>query len=151
MTYGRKGLSNYSDLAESSPDYSLEDVEAIDKGAELSPPLLLPHLLNFDYTDVTRFDRPIFMFEGRYDLTTPSQVTAAWFKRIHVPRKGFVWFENSAHMIEVEDPAECCTIYSRTRGRWREKVSDDLCTHQGADRQTFAFEQIAVLIENVPA
>jgi len=34
---------------------------------------------------------------------------------------------------------------------WRQKASDDLCTHYGADGQTFAFEQIAVLIENVPA
>jgi proline iminopeptidase len=104
LTYGRKGLAYYSDLAELSPDYSLQDVAAIDKGAELSLPRLLPDLLSFDYTSVTRFDCPIFMFEGRYDLTTPSQVTADWFKRVHAPKKGFVWFENSAHMIEVEEP-----------------------------------------------
>jgi proline iminopeptidase len=104
LTYGREGLSYYSNLAELSPDYSLQDVEAIDKGAALSLPRLLPDLLNFDYTDVTRFNCPIFMFEGRYDLATPSQVTADWFKRVHAPRKGFVWFENSAHMIEVEEP-----------------------------------------------
>lgn len=104
LTYGRKGLNFYSDLAELSPDYSLEDVAAVDKGAELSLPRLLPDLLNFDYSDVTRFDCPIFMFEGRYDLTTPSQVTADWFRRLEAPKKGFVWFENSAHMIEVEEP-----------------------------------------------
>lgn len=104
LTYGRKGLAYYSDLAELSPDYSLEDVAAIDKGADLSLPRLLPDLLNFDFNDVTRFDCAIFMFEGRYDLTTPSQVTADWFKRVHAPKKGFVWFENSAHMIEVEEP-----------------------------------------------
>lgn len=61
-------------------------------------------LLNFDYTDVTRYDCAICMFEGRYDLTTPSQVTTDWFKRVPAPKKGFVWFENSAHMIEVEEP-----------------------------------------------
>lgn len=104
LTYGRQGLSFYSNLAELSPDYSLEDVAAIDKGAALSLPRLLPDLLNFDYTGITRFDCAIFMFEGRYDLTTPSQVTADWFKRLEAPKKGFVWFENSAHMIEVEEP-----------------------------------------------
>jgi len=31
-------------------------------------------------------------------------VTAEWFKRVQAPKKGFVWFENSAHMIEVEEP-----------------------------------------------
>jgi proline iminopeptidase len=104
LTYGRKGLDFYSDLAELSPDYSLQDVAAVDKGSELSLPRLLPDLLNFNFTAVTRYECPIFMFEGRYDLTTPSQVTAEWFKRVQAPKKGFVWFENSAHMIEVEEP-----------------------------------------------
>ena len=104
LTYGRKGLSYYSDLAELSPDYSLAEVAAIDQGAGLSLPKLLPDLMNFNFSGVTRYGCPIFMFEGRHDLTTPSQVTADWFKRVQAPKKGFVWFENSAHMIEVEEP-----------------------------------------------
>lgn len=104
LTYGRDGLDFYSDLAELSPDYSLADVAAVDKGAELSLPRLLPDLLRFDFTAITRYECPIFMFEGRHDLTTPSQVTADWFKRVQAPKKGFVWFEDSAHMIEVEEP-----------------------------------------------
>ena len=47
---------------------------------------------------------PDIHVRGRHDLTTPSQVTADWFKRVQAPKKGFVWFENSAHMIEVEEP-----------------------------------------------
>jgi pimeloyl-ACP methyl ester carboxylesterase len=104
LTYGRNGLDFYSDLAELSPDYSLADVAAVDKGAEFSLPPLLPDLLKFNFTAVTEYTCPIFMFEGRYDLTTPSQVTADWFKRVRAPKKKFVWFENSAHMIEIEEP-----------------------------------------------
>ncbi len=104
LSYGRKNLDFYSDLAELSPDYSLADIAAVDKGAELSLPRLLPDLINFDFANVTRYECPIFMFEGRYDTTTPSQITADWFKRVQAPKKGFVWFENSAHMIEVEEP-----------------------------------------------
>ena len=104
LSYGRKDLDFYSDLAELSPDYSLADVAAVDQGAELSLPRLLPDLINFDFTNVTRYGCPMFMFEGRYDTTTPSQITADWFKRVLAPKKGFVWFENSAHMIEVEEP-----------------------------------------------
>jgi proline iminopeptidase len=104
LTYGRNSLDFYSDLAELSPDYSLAEIAAVDKGAELSLPHLLPDLIKFNFTGVTRYRCPIFMFEGRYDLTTPSQVTADWFKRVQAPKKGFVWFENSAHMIEVEEP-----------------------------------------------
>jgi pimeloyl-ACP methyl ester carboxylesterase len=104
LTYGRNSLDFYSDLALLSPDYSLEDVAAVDKGAELSLPHLLPDLRAFDFTHVVQFKCPIFMFEGRYDSTTPSQITADWFKQVQAPKKGFVWFENSAHMIEVEEP-----------------------------------------------
>jgi pimeloyl-ACP methyl ester carboxylesterase len=104
LTYGRTGLSFYSDLAELSPDYSLADVAAVDQGANLSLPRLLPDLMNFNFSDVIEYRCPIFMFEGRHDLTTPSQVTADWFQRVQAPKKGFVWFENSAHMMEVEEP-----------------------------------------------
>jgi pimeloyl-ACP methyl ester carboxylesterase len=104
LTYGRKGLDYFSDLAELSPDYTAADVAAVDKGEALSFPHLLPDLLTFNFSNVTQFECPIFMFEGRYDSTTPSQITADWFKRVQAPKKGFVWFENSAHMIEVEEP-----------------------------------------------
>jgi proline iminopeptidase len=104
LTYGRKNLDFFSDLAELSPDYTAADVAAVDKGEALSLPRLLPDLLSFDFSHVTRFECPIFMFEGRYDSTTPSQITADWFKRVQAPKKGFVWFENSAHMIEAEEP-----------------------------------------------
>lgn len=104
LTYGRKSLDYFSDLAELSPDYTPADVAAVDKGEALSFPHLLPDLLTFNFTDVTKFDCPMFMFEGRFDSTTPSQITADWFKRVTAPKKGFVWFENSAHMIEVEEP-----------------------------------------------
>jgi pimeloyl-ACP methyl ester carboxylesterase len=104
LTHGRNSLDFYSDLAELSPDYSLAEIAAVDKGAELSLPHLLPDLIKFDFTAITRYGCPIFMFEGRYDLTTPSQVTADWFRRVQAPKKGFVWFENSAHMVEIEEP-----------------------------------------------
>src|ERR1700761_1184761 len=73
LTYGRQGLGYFSDLAELSPDYTPADVAAVDKGEALSFPHLLPDLLTFDFTHVTKFECPIFMFEGRHDSTTPSE------------------------------------------------------------------------------
>jgi proline iminopeptidase len=104
LTYGRKDLDYYSHLARLSPDYSLADIAAIDQGAELSLPRLLPDMMAFDYTQVTDFGCPIFIFAGRHDLTTPSQPAADWLSRVHAPKKGLTWFENSAHMMEVEEP-----------------------------------------------
>jgi pimeloyl-ACP methyl ester carboxylesterase len=104
LTWGRKNLDYYSDLAQFAPEYSEAVVAAIDKGSRLSLGPLLPDLLNFDYSNVLEWRCPIVIFAGRHDFTTPSPVVAAWFARIHAPTKKFVWFENSAHMIMFEEP-----------------------------------------------
>lgn len=104
LTWGRTNLDYYSDLAEFAPEYTDADVAAIDKGSRLSLGPLLPYLANFDYSNVLEWRCPIVIFAGRHDFTTPSSVVADWFARIHAPTKKFIWFENSAHMIMVEEP-----------------------------------------------
>lgn len=104
LVYGRDSLDYYSRLALLSPEYTRDNVAAIDHGAELSLPRLLPELLAFDFSDVTQFDCPILMFAGRHDTTTPPSVTAAWMARVKAPKKALVWFENSSHMMEIEEP-----------------------------------------------
>jgi pimeloyl-ACP methyl ester carboxylesterase len=106
LSFGRPDLDYYYHLARFSPDYSWQDVKNIDKGSELSLGRLLPEMMRFDFTGVTEFKTPIIMFEGRHDLTTPSSVTQAWFKRVKAPATKFVWFENSAHMMAVEEPGK---------------------------------------------
>jgi len=41
---------------------------------------------------------------GRHDETTSSAVVAQWFPHVHAPYKKLVWFENSAHMVQIEEP-----------------------------------------------
>ena len=106
LTYGRADLDFYFHLARFSPDYSWSQVKDIDRGSELSLGRLYPDLMNFDMSKVTSFKTPIIMFEGRHDLTTPSQVTAEWMTRVQAPAKKLVWFENSAHMMAVEEPGK---------------------------------------------
>jgi proline iminopeptidase len=104
LTWGRTNLNYYSNLTEFAPEYSLADIAAINQGAQLSLPPLLPYLLGFDYSGVTEWRCPIIMFAGRHDFTTPSVVVADWFARIHAPEKKLIWFENSAHMMMMEEP-----------------------------------------------
>jgi len=44
------------------------------------------------------------MFQGRHDGLVPSAITAAWLERLSAPQKEIVWFENSAHMMMIEEP-----------------------------------------------
>jgi pimeloyl-ACP methyl ester carboxylesterase len=104
LSYGRDGLGYYLNLAYLSPDYTAADIEAIDKGSRLSLSPLWAEVMRFDYGGITRFHCPIVLFAGRHDLTTPSEVAAAWLKRVRAPRKQIIWFENSAHMMAVEEP-----------------------------------------------
>ena len=106
LSLGRADLDYYYHLARLSPDYAWSDVKNIDRGSELSLGRLLPDMMGFDFTKVTDFKTPILMFEGRHDLTTPSEVTAEWLARVKAPKTKLVWFENSAHMMAVEEPGK---------------------------------------------
>lgn len=104
LTYGRSTYDYYENLFKLSPEYTEQDVAAIDKGSALSLGPLLPVLAGFNYSKFTRFKCPILLFEGRHDDTTPSVVAARWLERVRAPGKKFVWFENSSHMVMVEEP-----------------------------------------------
>ena len=104
LTYKRDGFNYYSNIESLSPEYTEQDVAAIDKGSALSLEPLLPVMAKYDSSAVTYFDCPILLFEGRHDTTTPSDVVAKWFERVHAPGKKLVWFENSSHMAAFEEP-----------------------------------------------
>ena len=104
LTYQRSTYDYYENLFRLSPEYTEQDVTAIDKGSALSLGALIPAILNFNYSDTVRFQCPIILFEGRRDDTTPAEIAAQWFKRVQAPDKKLVWFENSAHMAMVEEP-----------------------------------------------
>jgi proline iminopeptidase len=104
LSYGRSSYDYYYNAARLSPDYSDADVAAIDKGSALSLPPFVKGFGAVNFTNVTDFRCPIVIFAGRHDETTSSVVVAEWFKRVHAPYKKLVWFENSAHMVQIEEP-----------------------------------------------
>lgn len=104
LTAGRSSFRYYGNAEELSPEYSEADLEAVNKGSALSLVTLLPDMTAFDFTRVTSFRTPIVIFAGRQDNTTPPDNVAAWLKRVRAPARKIIWFENSAHMMSVEEP-----------------------------------------------
>jgi proline iminopeptidase len=104
LSWGRQGLNYYYALTEFSPEYSDDDIAAVGKGSMLSLAPLIKDLMAFDLSNVTEWRCPIILFEGRHDFTTPSSVAARWIEKVHAPAKKLVWFDNSAHMVMVEEP-----------------------------------------------
>jgi proline iminopeptidase len=89
-----------------SPDYSDADAPRIFDGNEFSERYLLADALNLDLSGETEFKVPLIMLAGRHDRTVSSEVAHEWFQRVKAPEKHFVWFENSAHEPESEEPGK---------------------------------------------
>jgi pimeloyl-ACP methyl ester carboxylesterase len=51
-------------------------------------------------------DCPVFIFAGRHDYETVSALAETWLDALQAPAKGLVRFENSAHMMELEEPGK---------------------------------------------
>lgn len=92
----RKIAPEYTDRDLSPPGF--KDGEALVR--------LLPGLTKIDFRPVTQLRTPVFIFAGRRDYETPSQVAAAWYAKVKAPRKGLFWFDQSAHMMQLEQPGK---------------------------------------------
>jgi proline iminopeptidase len=104
LTYNRDDYDYYYNASKLSPDYTDADRDAIDKGSQMSLKAFIGDFASVSFEKVTSFRCPIIIFNGRYDETVSSKVTAAWFARVHAPVKKLVWFERSAHMMQIEEP-----------------------------------------------
>ncbi|MDH5618241.1 MAG: alpha/beta hydrolase [Gammaproteobacteria bacterium] len=88
-----------------APEYTFSDALNIGPGAssvgqrmqyDLSP---RPH-----EGEVASLEIPVFFLLGRHDFNTPSELAAAYLKRIDSPMKAVLWFEHSAHFPFWEEP-----------------------------------------------
>lgn len=103
LAWGRTNFKPFDDARQLSPEYSAAELKAIDQGSLYTLTHLLRPLESVDFAQMTRFEVPVFIFNGRHDYSTSHEVAAAWFGRISAPSKRLVWFENSAHMMMQEE------------------------------------------------
>jgi len=99
----------YFNLARISPDYYPADRKAWGDGSEFTIKIVMPLLAKATFQDLKKLECPVFVFEGRHDRLIPSAITAAWLERLYAPQKEIVWFENSAHMMMIEEPGRTLT------------------------------------------
>jgi pimeloyl-ACP methyl ester carboxylesterase len=52
------------------------------------------------------FAVPVHLFLGRYDHVTPTAPVEEFFIKMKAPKKEIVWFENSAHQLDIEEPVK---------------------------------------------
>lgn len=89
-----------------SPVYNDSAIAAIDQGSLFTLKRVLDEFMEVDFTGVKEFPIPVIMFMGRHDYTTPSAPTRKWLNNVSAPYKKGIWFENSAHLIQYEEPGK---------------------------------------------
>lgn len=94
-----------------APEYTLGDVLRIPKGLRL-----YERAMTYDVpadtlrVDVTAVRVPIYIIAGRWDETSPSELAERYFRALRAPKKGFFWFERSAHFPFLEEPARFAAV-----------------------------------------
>ncbi|HYD46626.1 MAG TPA: alpha/beta hydrolase, partial [Phenylobacterium sp.] len=105
LTANRRDFNYDLNARKLSPDYTAAD-HAASRENSVNLRRLLPELNRLDFTGTRELKTPVFMFAGRRDYQTPSQVVADWFERVKAPQKKLVWFEHSAHVPYLEQPGK---------------------------------------------
>jgi pimeloyl-ACP methyl ester carboxylesterase len=90
-----------------SPHYSLRQAVQVLRAIESTQERMLAPENHFDLrATVPRIAVPIVFFQGRHDVATPPALVARYVDALDAPRgKSLVWFEDSAHMPQYEEPA----------------------------------------------
>jgi len=112
--FGRVNLSaNYGTLVRGllasllgSRDYSMADVVRTVRGIAQTQKALLPELARIDLASMlTCIEVPVVMVQGRHDQVAPPAAAQRYVDLLEAPSKQLVWFQKSAHMPHLEEPA----------------------------------------------
>lgn len=88
-----------------SPDYSTGDLIRTLRGLTGSQAALLPQLSGTDLVHtVPSLDVPLIMVQGRLDQVAPAAAAQRLFDSVTAPTKQLIWFEDSAHTPQLDEP-----------------------------------------------
>jgi proline iminopeptidase len=103
--YAGGGMSRLVRAVLLSPEYSVRDVISFYACVMNSLDRTWGDIANVDFIrDAPRLEVPVYFFTGRHDYNTPFELVERYFEVLEVPYKEIVWFEHSAHMLNLEEP-----------------------------------------------
>ena len=100
-----------------SRDYTFSEIIGTLVGMRFVQDHLLPDLANLDlFERLPRLDVPVFLLQGRHDYVAPSSIAEQYYQALQAPKgKQLIWFEESAHMPQHEEPGKFREILLRVR------------------------------------
>jgi len=92
-------------LALSSPLYSLRDLYALFTGFQWSTAQMFEELLAYDAWRLgTRFEVPLFLFQGESDVITLTTLATEYFEEVEAPTKGLALIPDAGHFAAFTQP-----------------------------------------------
>lgn len=86
-------------------EYNLVDKVAFAEGANRILPAVWDEYMRVDLLrDAAALRVPVLMLHGRHDRQMDPELAREYFTRLRAPRKGWVWFESSAHAPMFAEP-----------------------------------------------
>lgn len=97
---------NSAEIMNNSPYYPEKfTMELYDKGYYFAKPLEDTFMPQLDFfKQIKELKVPVYFFCGRYDYLTPTKPVLDYFKTLKAPYKEIIWFEESAHRMDIEEP-----------------------------------------------
>ncbi len=88
-----------------APEYTMHDAMNVPKGPQFAARHMQYDVITTPLSEAIKsLDVPVFLFAGRYDYVTPSELGVAYIDNLTAPCKQIVWFEDSAHFPFYEEP-----------------------------------------------
>lgn len=85
-------------------EYTLGDIVKYAQGATYLTDVMWSDVVAQRLSGIRRLDVPVVITQGRHDYNTPSAIAREWFDALEAPAKKWIWFENSAHSPDIEEP-----------------------------------------------
>lgn len=101
----------------SSREYTPSEIVGTLRGMRFVQDHLLPDLANLDlFERLPQLDVPVFLLQGRHDYVAPSSLAEQYYQALQAPKgKQLIWFEESAHMPQHEEPGKFREILLRVK------------------------------------
>ena len=91
-----------------SRDYALSDIVGTLRGMGFTQDHLLPDIAGLDlFQMLPRLDVPVFLLQGRHDYVAPPTIAEQYYQSLQASKgKQLIWFDESAHMPQYEEPGK---------------------------------------------
>jgi esterase/lipase len=95
----------------SSTEYNLRDKVNFFRGIINTVRLIGPELMTLSLREkIQELKVPVYFMLGKHDREVPSFLAEQYFNELKAPSKELFWFENSAHLPQIEERDKFCDL-----------------------------------------